>query len=40
MGDEEGNDDWTVQSVLIPVDAADKDEAVGLAHDIVEKIQS
>ena len=40
MGDEEGNDDWTVQSVLIPVDAADNDEAVGLGHDIVEKIRS
>ena len=40
MGDEEGNDDWTVQSVLIPDDAPNTDEAVGLAHDVVEKIRS
>ncbi|WP_135305008.1 hypothetical protein [Haloarcula amylovorans] len=38
-GDEKGDDDWTVQSILIPVDAVDDDdEATQKAQQIVEKI--
>ena len=40
MGDEEGNDDWEVQSVLIPRGDVDEDEAEDLADEIVEKIRS
>lgn len=40
MGDEEGNDDWKVQSVLIPVDGRTEAEAERLANEIVEKIES
>lgn len=40
-GDEEGNQDWVVQSVLIPLDAvADESEAAEAAQQIVEKINS
>ena len=40
-GHESGEDDWEVQSVLIPVDAvADDDEAAEKAVGIVEKIES
>jgi hypothetical protein len=39
MGDEEGNDDWEVQSVLIPKDV-DEDEAISKAEEIVEKIEN
>lgn len=40
-GDEEGNDEWEVQSVLIPLDAAaDESEARDSAQQIVEKIES
>ena len=40
-GHQKEGDDWSVQSVLIPVDAADdEDEAEDLADDIVEKIES
>ncbi|QLG62531.1 hypothetical protein [Halorarum salinum] len=40
-GHEEGNDDWEIQSVLIPLDAVDDgDEAREKARDIVEKIES
>lgn len=40
MGDEEGNDDWEIQSVLIPVDDIDEDEARSKADEVVEKINS
>lgn len=40
MGDEEGNDDWEVQSVLIPVEDTAEAEAEELANEIVEKIES
>lgn len=40
MGDEKGNDDWEVQSVLVPVDGPDKQEAEELANELVEKIES
>ena len=39
MGDEKGNDDWEVQSVLIPKDVGE-DEAASKAREIVEKIES
>jgi len=40
-GDEHGNEEWTAQSVLVPVDAvADEDEARDTADRIVEKIAS
>lgn len=40
-GDEKGNDDWEVQSVLIPLDAVDDEgEAREKAEEIVEKIES
>jgi len=39
-GEEDGNDDWEVQSVLIPVDEADESEAKRKANEIVEKIES
>jgi|AntRauTorcE11897_2_1112592.scaffolds.fasta_scaffold23084_2 hypothetical protein len=39
MGDEEGNEDWEVQSVLIPDDASE-DEAKTQAREIAEKIES
>lgn len=36
-----GESDWDVQSVLVPTDrAADEDEAIGVAEQIVEKIES
>jgi hypothetical protein len=38
-GDEQGNDDWTVQGVLVPLDAVgDADEAEETADRIVEKM--
>jgi hypothetical protein len=40
MGDEAGNDDWEVQSVLVPVDGRDEAEAERLADEIVEKIDA
>jgi len=39
-GDEEGNGDWEVQSVLIPASNTDEDEAEELADEVVEKIRS
>lgn len=40
-GDEEGNEDWEIQSVLVPVDAvADESEARDAAGQIAEKIES
>lgn len=40
-GDEHGNEDWTAQSVLIPVDAvANEDEAREAADRIIEKMES
>ncbi|MBX0287508.1 hypothetical protein [Haloarcula salinisoli] len=40
-GDEHGNENWTVQSVLVPVDrVADRDEAAQQADQIVEKLSS
>ena len=40
-GDEHGNEDWTVQSVLIPIDGvADSDEAADAAQRIVGKMES
>lgn len=39
-GQEEGSDDWEVQSVLIPTDAGDEDDAREKATEIVEKIES
>lgn len=42
-GHEESGDDsdWDVQSVLVPTDAAsDEDDAIDLAEQIVEKIES
>ncbi|WP_415381324.1 hypothetical protein [Halosimplex sp. TS25] len=40
-GDEHGNDDWTAQSVLIPVDSvADENEARDAATQIVQKMES
>ena len=40
--DEDGDDsDWNIQSVLVPTDEADdNDEAVSMANDIVDKIES
>lgn len=39
-GEKEGEDDWIVQSVLIPEDEADdEDEAAQIAQQIVEKIE-
>jgi hypothetical protein len=38
-GDTKGDDDWTVQSVLVPVEAVDgEDEASEAAQRIVEKL--
>lgn len=40
-GDELGNEDWDVQSVLIPVDAvSDESDARDAAQQIVDKIES
>ncbi|SFR93780.1 hypothetical protein SAMN05216559_1372 [Halomicrobium zhouii] len=40
-GDEHGNEDWTAQSVLIPIDGvADEDEARDKADQIIEKMES
>ena len=40
-GDEHGNEDWTVQSVLIPIDrVANEDEAADAAGEIVAKMES
>lgn len=40
-GDEHGNEDWTVQSVLIPIEnVSDEDEAADVAGDVVEKMES
>ncbi len=40
-GDEHGNEDWTAQSVLIPLDGAqNEDEARDLAGQIIEKMES
>jgi len=40
-GDEAGNDDWTIQSVLIPRDAVSgKSDAKEIANRIVEKLDS
>jgi len=40
-GDEHGDEEWTAQSVLIPIDAvATADEAGELADQIVEKMES
>lgn len=40
-GDEHGNEDWTVQSVLVPVDrVAGEEEAADRADRIVEKLSS
>ncbi|WP_336001475.1 hypothetical protein [Halorientalis halophila] len=39
-GDRQGDEDWLVQSVLIPIDVADgEDDARDLADEIVEKIE-
>lgn len=40
MGQEKGDDDWAVQSVLLRAENTDEDEAKRLADDIVEKIRS
>jgi hypothetical protein len=40
MGDREGDDDWEIQSVLVPIEETAEDEAEQLANDIVEKIES
>ena len=40
-GDEHGNEDWTVQSVLVPMErVSDTDEAARVATQIVEKMDS
>ncbi len=40
-GDEHGNENWTVQSVLVPVDrVTDQDEATTQADRILEKLES
>ena len=40
-GDEAGNEDWEIQSVLLPRDAvSDKFDATEIAHTIVEKLDS
>lgn len=39
-GKKEGSDDWEVQSVLIPREGHDRDEAEEQADEIVEKIES
>jgi len=40
-GDEAGNEEWEVQSVLIPIDAVDgESDARDAAEQIVEKIES
>jgi hypothetical protein len=40
-GDEHGNEEWTAQSVLIPVDGvADENEARDAATQIVQKMES
>jgi len=40
-GDEHGDEDWTVQSILVPVDrVADQDEAAEQAGKILEKLAS
>lgn len=40
-GDEHGNENWTAQSVLIPIDAvADEEEARDAAQQIIEKMES
>lgn len=40
-GDEEGNEDWEIQSVLVPLDAvADESDAKEAAQQIVDKIES
>ena len=40
-GDEHGNEDWTVQSVLVPINAvADENEARDAADRIIEKMES
>lgn len=39
-GKEDGDDDWLVESVLVPVDAVDSDEAESDAGEIVQKIES
>jgi hypothetical protein len=40
-GDEHGNDDWTAQSVLVPIDAlSDEGEAHEKADQILEKMES
>ncbi|MFC6838189.1 hypothetical protein [Halomarina ordinaria] len=40
-GRESGDDDWELQSVLVPVDAVDdEDEATARARDIVDDIES
>jgi hypothetical protein len=40
-GDEHGNEDWTVQSVLVPVDSVSgEDDARNAAQRIVDKLES
>jgi hypothetical protein len=40
-GDEEGDDEWTVQSVLVPSDQVeDEDDARDVADDVVDAINS
>lgn len=39
-GKEEDSDDWEVQSVLVPVEGHDRDDAEQKANEIVEKIES
>ena len=40
-GDEHGNENWTAQSVLVPIDAvADENEARDAADRIIEKMES
>lgn len=40
-GDEHGNEDWTIQSVLVPVDAVvDEAEARDTADEILDKMES
>ncbi|WP_436927004.1 hypothetical protein [Halosimplex amylolyticum] len=40
-GDEHGNEDWTAQSVLVPVDSvADEAEARDAATQIIQKMES
>jgi len=40
MGQKKGSENWKVQAVLIKKQAGDQDEAVELAEQIVEKINS